>query len=1184
MSDRKPFLRWVLAAAALLLMILLIVVLERTMTLDVTQTWVLRIVFVLLGLVLAGTILWYMRPQDQEPVLDPGDDVLLAIGGARARLPRGSFASRAMVLVLGPEGSAKTTVVSRSGGDPELLAGEAPAGANEVPPSTRTANVWAMQQATITELASSLLTDAPRFAKVVRALRAPRVAAAVGKGDAAPRAALLCVPCDLFYSGGNGEQLQKLAQAMRQRLAEAARELGLALPVYVLFTKMDRIPHFEPWASVFTKDELRAPLGASFAFDPASNTGNYAERLAPRIDHAFAEIADSLGARRVDVLGREAQVDRRYASYELPREIRKLQPAVASFLMELCRPTQLGSSPLLRGFYFTGARPVLVRDVAASAPAAAVAAAPIASDATGIFRQASLAAAAPVAQANTAARKVPEWVFLDRLLRDVILSDRGAASVARGGVSVQRTRRVMLGTAIAATLLLLAGVTTSWLGNRALQGRVHDAAAAVAALPTVQSAPGTVAFPSAEALTRLDALRAQMDTVQQYTTDGPPLRLRFGLWRGTALLDAARPVWFDGFRKQLFADAWTALSDSLKALPDVPTTSNDYGTTYGWLKGYLITTTTPDSSTAEFLAPVLLNSWQRGMTTDEEVTDLARRQFTYYATVLPTINPYPRAADASIVSHARDFLSRFTGAEQIYVNMLGAANKQSPPVKIPQEPGLLTATAEVAGAFSTKGATFMSDAFRNADQYFQGETWVVGDATAARSLDRDSVVAALRSRYRDDYERTWRQVVQSATVVRAASVKDAAERLDKLAGVQSPLLQVLRTVAVNTAVDSSMRAAFQPVHAVTPPEITDKFVSEKNQPYMDGLLSLQGALLQVANMPAATDTPSTQALVQAAQLAAGDVTKARVAAKRVSQGFDVSDVGGALASPVEQLLLAPITGAEAVLKTAASQRPPAKRVAAAPAPAAPPAGGGGGGGGAAAAAAAEAAILNERGRALCSRVDQLTSRFPFNATAAADASVADVKAILAPGEGELWVFQQERLQPYLEKQGSAWVAKTGGKVELSKSFVDFFNRSAEVSAALFAEDPSTPMVRWLASGVITDNTPLLILRNNGKEARFDKRSFKNEVVWPATNGRDAQLQAQFKKNKPIPVRQGAGDWAIFRLVAAADQFEGSNVTWNATGKDAEPVRVSFEALRREASNVLTRGWLGRMSCVAQVTK
>lgn len=1196
MVPRKPNVRWIYAALILLVFIAVPFVINRLVELDPVARWALIIGFILLGVAAAAAVVWYLRPQEAEQV-DQGDDILLALAAARSRLPHGGLGSRAVVLLLGPEGSAKTSLVirSRSGGvgggvggvgDAQLLAGDAPSGLNEVPVSTKATNIWLLQQAVLVELASSLLGDSPRFVRILRALRAPRLAAAVGKGEAAPRAVVLCVPCDLLLSNGGGESLQQLAHTLRQRLSEVAQTLGLAVPVYVVFTRMDRLSFFEQWASLFTHEELQAPLGATLAFDNGSNTGNYAERLVPRIESAFAELAGSIAGRRVDVLGRESQVDRRYAAFELPREFQKLQSAITPFLTELCRPLQLGGSPQLRGFYFSGARPVLITDTGASALGAASGSAPGAASgaaasatpagATAVFRSGGVKPATASTASTT--RKVPEWVFLNRFLRDVVLADTGAASVARGGVGVQHTRRFLIGGAIAATLLLLIGSTASWIGNRALVGRVTDAARDVSALPVVEAAPGTIAFPSSDALTRLDILRGLLDTLEQRNEEGPPLRLRFGLWKGRSLIQAAQPVWFEGFRKQLYADASRSLVDSLSALPDIPTSGNDYGTIYGWLKAYLITTNYPDSSTSSFLAPVLLTTWQRGMETDADVTALAQRQFEYFATVLPTTNPFPQAALAPTVNHARSFLSSYTGAEQIYLNMIGAANKQVPTVEIPQAPGILTATKEVAGAYSTAGAAFMSDAFRNADRYFQGETWVVGDATAAKSMNRDSVVALLRGRYHDDYVHTWQQVVQSATVIRPSTVKDAASKMDILAGVQSPLLQVLRTVSVNTTIDSSITQAFQPVHAVTPPEITDKFVSEKNQPYMDGLLGLQGALMQVANMPPAVDTPSTQAIVQAAQLAIGDVTKARVSAKRVSQGFDVSGAGGALTSPVEQLLLAPISGAEAALRSALSQRPPSRRVAAAPA--APAAGGGGGGGG----GANEAAILNERGRAICSRIDQLTSRFPFNPDAQADASVADVKAILAPGTGELWVFQQERLAPYLEKSGNTWVAQGGGKVELSKSFVDFFNRAAEVSAALFAEDPATPMVRWLANGVITDRTPLLILKNNGKEARFDKKSFKNEVVWPATNGRDAELQAQFKKNKPVTVKKASGDWAIFRLVAGADKFDGQSITWNATGKDAEPVVVKFEALRREASQVLTRGWLGRMSCVAQVTK
>lgn len=1183
MATRKPITRWLIAAAVLIFFIVVMIVLDLTMNLDDVAKWVLRIGFVVLGLIAAGSVLWYLRPQDEEPVLDPGDDILLTIGGARARLPRKSFASRAVVLVVGPEGSTKTTLVARSGGDPELLGGDPPAKGNDAPVPTKTANVWAMQQAVVVELTGKLLTDSARWTKVVRALRAPRVAAAVGKGEPDTRAAVVCVPCDLFYSGNNGQQLATLGVSLRQRLAEAARELGLAMPVYVVFTKADRIPHFESWISPFTKDELRAPLGATLPFDAASTTANYAERLTPRIDAAFREIVDSLSARRVDLLGRDTVIERRYAAYELPRELRKLAPAVSAFLLELCRPTQLGTSPLLRGFYFVGARPVVVTDVAQAA-AVRQAPAPSASDATSIFRQASAAPASPIAAQQASSRKVPEWVFLDTLLRQVVLADTGAASVAGGGVRVQTTRRLMLGAAIAASLLVLLGATTSWIGNRMIANRIDTAARAVATLPDVRAEPGTIAFPSPEALRKLDALRAQLDTVRGYVKDGPPIRLRFLLWQGPALIDAARPVWYEGFRRQLFATSWGAIVDSLKALPELPTAANDYGTTYGWLKGYLITTSAPERSTVDFLAPVLLTSWQRGQQTDEDVTALAQRQFEFYASELPTFNPFPKPADNAVVTQGREFLARFTGGEQIYRNMLDTANKAIKPVPIPQTPGVLTAVKEVPGAFSAKGFAFMADAFRNSDRYFQGETWVVGDATASKGIDREAVISAIRTRYTDDYTKAWRGVIASAVVVRPSSVADAAKKLETFSGNQSPILQVLRTTATNTNTDSITRLTFQPVHAVTPPEIVDKFVSEKNQPYQDGLLNLMGALNRVANLPQPqpNDTAATMAIVQAAQLAGGDVTNAKVAEKRVAQGFTLTPLAAPSANAVDRLMLEPINGAEAVLRVAGAMKVPTKRVSPPPPPPPPP------GGGITPpppqpAGVPLAQVLNDLGSAFCTSVRPVMSKFPFNADATADATMEEVTALLAPNDGALFMLANNRsLKPLLEEKDGKWAGKAADGIELSPAFVAFFNRAAEVSRALFPDGGSSPSIRWLAEATITPETPLVELQFGTRRASFNSATPANLVSWP--QGREAQLDATFKKNKPIVVSKGSGDWALFRMALPA-KFEGTKGTWPATGKDAVPVVVEFAPQRGGQYPVLQRGWLGRgMQCVPQVTK
>ncbi len=155
-------------------------------------------------------------------------------------------------------------------------------------------------------------------------------------------------------------------------------------------------------------------------------------------------------------------------------------------------------------------------------------------------------------------------------------------------------------------------------------------------------------------------------------------------------------------------------------------------------------------------------------------------------------------------------------------------------------------------------------------------------------------------------------------------------------------------------------------------------------------------------------------------------------------------------------------------------------------------------------------------------------------------------------------------------------------VELSPQFVTFFNRAAEVSKALFPDGGPAPGVRWLAEAKITPETPLVELQFGTRRASFNSATPANLVVWP--QGREAQLDATFKKNKPLAISKGSGDWALFRLALPA-KFEGTTGTWPATGKDAVPVAVAFQAQRGPQYPVLQRGWLGRgMTCVAQVTK
>src|SRR5688500_8134279 len=200
---RSKSTRWYAALAVLLAFILLAWLLGGVLALTDGERVALRVGLVVLGLVAAGALLWFLRPVD-EPIdipASPGrDDALAAVAAARARLPRGALDAKPIVLVLGSRGSCKTTVVAQSGTDPQLLAGDAPAGKGDAPPPTAGANLWIVRDAVLVEAGAPILTDANRWRRFVRALRAPRLAAALGRGAAPPRAAVVCVSADMFYA------------------------------------------------------------------------------------------------------------------------------------------------------------------------------------------------------------------------------------------------------------------------------------------------------------------------------------------------------------------------------------------------------------------------------------------------------------------------------------------------------------------------------------------------------------------------------------------------------------------------------------------------------------------------------------------------------------------------------------------------------------------------------------------------------------------------------------------------------------------------------------------------------------------------------------------------------------------------------------------------------------------------
>lgn len=1077
-----------LSAAALLPFLLLALLVPSLVKLTGSVAWLARGIFLLLGIAAALLVFFYLRARAKlspEPVTED-DEIDSAIRQAKQRLKaskRGSIAKLPVLLVVGPNGSTKTTVITRSGLDAELLAGEIDRGDTVVP--TRGINIWFAEDTVIVEAGGKLSAEPARFARLLGHLQPSRLATLLPGGKQAPRLALVCFGCDEFLKPGASELVTAAAQRLRAQLLDASSRLGMRLPVYVLFTRADRLPYFGDFARSFTREEAGEVLGATLPLSATSEPGAYAEREVARIGGAFEGIFRNLSLRRLDALPRESAEEVRAGVYEFPREIRKFSAHATQFLVDLCRPSQLGVSPFLRGFYFTGVRAVIVADawVAPAAPTHSARAV----DATSVFNPAQLMAQQQAAAPTSGGRKVPEWAFLQRVLGQLLLRDNVARATTAGGTRVNFLRRGLVGGAAAALGLLCIALFVSWRAN----DRVVDGALGAArGVEAVDLAGGGV--PSLQDLQHLDSLRAQVLRLRGWNTDGAPGSYRWGLFIGDDVLETLRPLYFQRLDRMVWAQTRSNLIGVLASLPAVPNQANEYGATYDALKAYLITTSHPRESTPEFLSPELMKHWRAGREVDPERGELVERQFAFFAAELPHGNPYGHTPDDGLVARTRNFLRGFSNRDQFYQALIAEASRGAQPVRfVGTDP--VSDDVVVQGAFTTPGWNFVQTNLQNVDRLFARESWVLGDAAVPEG-DRANIASELRQRYVNDYVQQWQSYLAAGRVGPFRGAQDASAKLRVLSGPQSPLLRLFALASQNTAVDSLVVGrAFQPVHAVLPPTATDRLIVEgANQSYMQGLVALQAALDQLAAAPAGG---GRDAAIGNARSAADQI---KIQVQQTAQSFNSEGGAQPVATAVEQLLLAPIRNVEGLL------------------------------------AALPSADANATGQSFCSAFTPLVRKYPFDPRSTVEAQVDEVSAMFKKGSSALWNFYEENLRELLVPQGEGYGRAVGAPRQPTRDFEAFFNRAAEISRALYSDDGAGPQVVFELRPEPTAQITQIRVEIDGQVQTVTATDRASRTFsWQAANGRSARINATVN-GADVTIASAQGSWAVFRLFHQSD--------------------------------------------------
>ncbi len=1147
MNSKTTKITGVILAAYLLLAFLL----PKLLNITGTNYWILSIGLAVIGIIAAGAVIWFdarNRAESAKAIAkeagmgDPGDELSQLLQEAEDRLRASSlgknarFSSLPLVFVIGPKGSTKTTVITQSGLDAELLAGQVYQDGNTIAP-TRFANAWFARQWLFVE-AGAAANDPNQWSRLIRRVRPGP--SADRKGAQSPRAALVCFDAEEFLKSGSAEAATAAARQLREKLVEISKTLGISLPVYVLFTRGDRIAFFHDYFHTLTNEESVQPLGA--ALPATATTAAYDEEQTARLNAAMDRLYYSLAEHRTVFLARESDPEKLPGAYEFPREFRKFRNIIVQFLLDLCRPSQLSSTPFLRGFYFTGVRPVLVRE-AAPAAVAKLEALEGHTGASGVFR---LTNPATPAIESSAVRRVPQWVFLRQFFAQVLLGDEAALGASSVSAKASIWKRVALASAAALFLILSIAWIVSFANNRSLETNARDAAAAIK-LDTTNAAPGTI--PSLDDLTRLDGLRQSLETIGRYNREGAPLGYRWGLYIGDELYPKLRRLYFRKFFSLLFGSTQAGLISNLQSLPPSPAPTDPYQYPYDSLKSYLITTSHHDKSTKAYLAPVLYSRWEAGKSVDSQRAQLVRKQFEFYSDELKFDNPYSSDNDSAAIQKARRYLAQFAGTERVYRFMLAEAGKSAPSFnfnqKFPGSAQTVVNAKEIAGAFTKAGFPIMQDAIKHADRYFAGEQWVLGEQSANIG-DRAKLEQDLRTLYYTDYTDQWRDYLKKSVVVGYSSIPDAAKKLATTSSPQSPLLAMFCMASQSVGVDPEISKSFKPLLAVVPASCGDQYVGPTNQDYMKALLALQVSLGQISGNPDPNDPNVAQAANQA--------TSAKVVTGQMAQGFGVDP----LASTVQKLIEDPIAHVEPLVKGLG------------------------------------AAALNKGGKNLCADLKSLMNKYPFNASSTNEATIQDVNAIFKPAEGSLWKFYDQNLQRLLPKQGPTYVAASGGNPTLLPGFVAFFNRMAAFSNALYAGS-TDPHFTYSLKPVPSEGIQSVTLNIDAQSITYSGgNAAAKQFTWPAPQP-GVRATAKFGGSTEITWATYPGLWGVFRFFNKAEKPVGagqtSSLEWvirigdqPAQLPNGKPLTVRFDLDMGSSPPVFQHGYFSSFGCVADVAR
>ncbi|MEI6560177.1 MAG: type VI secretion system membrane subunit TssM [Rhodospirillaceae bacterium] len=893
------------------------------------------------------------------------------------------------------------------------------------------------------------------------------------------------------------EERHAHALAIKQRLRELHEQLGVRVPVYVLFTKADLIAGFVEFFEDLDREGREQVLGMTFALDDRAQPEGVVGEFSAEFDLLVGRLNDRLA----DRIHQERDLERRALMFGFPAQFASMKAVAQDFLTEIFQPNRFEVPPLLRGAYFTsGTQEGTPIDRLLGSLAATF----------GLARR-------PAPAFSSSARSY----FLTRLLREVVF---GEASVVGTDKLAERRQQWLRRGAWAGAALVLLGLGSLWVAsyfdNERLIAAIARDAAAYRTEVKPFAEPKVTDARIREILPLLNALR-RLPGGYDDRAAGRSVVMGLGLSQADKLGGVGEQAYRHALHALFLPRLLVLEANHIRAALDRP---DDL---WGALKAFLMLSGQGPLD-GRFVSAHFQAAWSALAPGAEPEAEAMRRQLTGHLEVLLASRLEPVEAGAPLIEAARRTLAEEQPAMRIWRRIAAS----QPVLAMPEWRPTDHVDASIGAVFQRASGKRLSDGipgrftlggFRALLPVIEAnarsgkeESWVLGLSPG------DSAYAdfnrSILQLYLDDYAAAWNGLLNDLTIGRTDDWAKAADAVRRLSGSSSLLVKLLDAVRAETVLSPPV-----PGGAAVPAALADAVAPWLMASLRDfnGKFQAINALTQDSGGGRSPDLAAALAALQAAY-------QHLIAIAQAEHGvaLGLTDPSGEAAGALRRLytdaglLPPPVQG---WLQSIARQN-------------------------AASGAVGVRAQLDAAWKAdilpWCKQ--SLNGRYPF--AAGADMAMDDFTRLFKPG-GLIDAFFTTRMARYVDVAAHPWrwLTVDGTPLGIPVAVLSAFEKARAIRDGFFPDGGGAPSVRFdLRAADFGPGTQEVMVNIDGQQSVFQPVGTQVvQMVWPNPAGA-RQAWVTFTPVVPpapagttpavapiVPPRAlvgQTGPWAWFRLV------------------------------------------------------